>query len=220
MSITSAAHRALKMIDFSAVHHIDSIDVDETLKRGFRSKNDHMAGSLSCYWAFSLSAKATASLFIWCRLLIGSQVFIFPMFSACVSLLVHRLQLKNGCLSKCILTYLCICLYISEQRAIGLIIAVFVGACSPQSKPTAEIVSHGDMELQFLGVGDSAFSPCRSVTQGKCIPPPSFPPPFLFPSLPGSSSLYPSIFSSFPPICLFYLFQLPLCSFFSLFYFP
>lgn len=97
-SITSAAHRALKMIDFFAVQRIDSIDVDETLKRGFRSKNVHMARSLSCYWAFSLSAKATASLFICCTLLIGSQVFIFPMFGACVILLVHQLELKNGCL--------------------------------------------------------------------------------------------------------------------------
>lgn len=49
MSVTSAAHRALKTIDFLAVRRIDGIDVDETLKRGFRSKNDLMATSLSCY---------------------------------------------------------------------------------------------------------------------------------------------------------------------------
>lgn len=94
-------------------------------------------------------------------------------------------------------TYLFIyLLYIGNLCAFGLIIAVFVGACSPESKPTAEIVSHDGMELQFLGVGDSAFSPCRSVTQGKCIPPPSFPPPFLSLSLslaaPALLCIYPS----------------------------
>lgn len=57
--------------------------------------------------------------------------------------------------------------------------AAFVGACSPRSKPTAEMVLHDVWSYTFFGWGggDSAFSPCRSVTQGKRIPPPfPFPP--------------------------------------------
>lgn len=67
----------------------------------------------------------------------------------------------------CVCTWACICACYNIQ-------------CSPSSEPTAEIVSHDVMELQFLGVGDSAFSPCRSVSQGKCIPPSPFSSPFPF----------------------------------------
>lgn len=110
-------------------------------------------------------------------------------------------------------TSLCIYLYVSELRAIGLIIAVFVGACSPQSKPTAEIVSHGDMELQFLGVGDSAFSPCRSVTQGKCIPPPSFLPLFSSPLSLAALLCIPPSFHLFHPSACFIFFNSPFVPF-------
>lgn len=53
----------------------------------------------------------------------------------------------------------------------------------PPSTLTAEIMSHDVTEPQFLGVWDSAFPPCRSVSQGKCVSPslhPSTnPPPIL-----------------------------------------
>lgn len=90
-----------------------------------------------------------------------------------------------------------------------MIIAVFVGACSSHSKPTAEIVLHAGMELQFLGVGDSVFASCRSVTQGKCIPPPPFPPLFS-----SSLRLCPLAAPALLRIRLFIFFtHLPLLSF-------
>lgn len=84
----------LTKIDFLALQHIDSTDVNETLKRGLCSKNDHMSRSPRCYWSSSLPANVTASLFICCILLIVLHVLSYLSFywetvSACVAVRSH-----------------------------------------------------------------------------------------------------------------------------------